>query len=135
MTPAEQGPADAGRSASEQEDAFRRDKPARFEANAVRHLRAHLSGPTAAYTDDDLRRRARECVPRARAYGLTSERHIICFVDATYLLDERFDTDPEHDWAGKLLRSDKFAPGHKASVLLATAGNVYNGRDSRGGRR
>ena len=85
----------------EQAAVFRREALQRFEDNAVRHLRTHLPGPTGGYTDGELRRRVRDGVPRSTVYGLASEQQVMCFVDTTFLLGERFDTDPAHDWAAK----------------------------------
>jgi hypothetical protein len=112
----------------EQSDVFRRESLDRFEANAVRHLRTHLADPTQDYTDEELRQRVRNCISRSTSHGLRSEQQVMCFVDTSFLLNEQFDTDPAHAWAAKVLRSEKLEPGQKATVLLATATNVYNGR-------
>jgi hypothetical protein len=112
----------------EQVSVFERLAVADFEARAVTHLRAKLPELTAEFSDAGLVERVRACIPRAAGYGLQSQQQIMCYVDTSFLLGSpEFDTDPRHHWAGHVLRSDKLAPGEKASVLLATACNVYNG--------
>ncbi len=111
----------------EQAAEFRLDALERFEDNAVRHLRTHLAGPTEGLTDGDLRHRVRDCIARSTGFGLASEQQVMCFVDASFLLaSERFEDDPGHVWARIVLESPRLRPGEKASILLATATNVYN---------
>jgi hypothetical protein len=45
---------------------------------------------------------------------------ILCFVDATYLLGEHFDTDRRHGWSRELLTSP-LAAEEKANCLLDSA--------------
>jgi hypothetical protein len=108
-------------------DEFRRRALERFSARAISHLRTHLSGPTSGYSDDELRRRVNDTIARSSKYGLRSEQEVMCFLDATFLLGEGFDTDPAHAWAGRLLGSDAISPSGKASVLLWTANVVHSG--------
>lgn len=115
----------------EQTEVFRQHAMADFEARAIQHLRRDLSEQTAPFSDDDLRRRVHESIPRAGEYGLTTQKQIMCFVDVSFLLGERFDTDPQYAWSGELLRSTKLSPGDKANLLLATACSVYQDRQSR----
>lgn len=109
---------------SEQIEALHADQVRRFEDAAIGHLRLHLATQTRGQTDDQLRRRVRECIPRAERYGLTSEQEIVCFLDATFLLSEGFDSDPETSWARELLEDEELEPSEKAETLLEWAGEV-----------
>src|SRR5262245_36652693 len=111
----------------EQTEAYRPAMVRSFEERVVEHLRRHLAGPTTGATDEELRQRVRSCVPRARAYGLTTQREILCFVDVTYLLGERFDTNPKHNWAPTILRSDKLTSEERAKLTMAVAWSVHRG--------
>lgn len=109
----------------EQEEIFRQQALREFEDKAVQHLRRDLSEQTASFSDDDLRLRVRQCIPRSSDYGLTTQKQIICFVDVSFLLGEQFDTDPSHAWAGELLKGQKLSATNRANLLLATACSVY----------
>jgi len=99
-----------------------------FLKQAVLHLRRDLTDLTATYSDNELRQRIKTRMERARAYGLSNKREIMCFVDVSFLLGERFDSDPAHAWVPLLLHSPKLSSGDRANLLLATACSVY--RDS-----
>jgi hypothetical protein len=106
---------------NQQIDALQADMLRRFEDAAIEHLRLHLTSQAQSYTDDELRQRVRECTIRAELYGLTSEQEIMCFVDATYLLGDRFDSDPSIPWAKELLEDQDLKPPDKAETLLEWA--------------
>lgn len=100
----------------------------RFEDRVVRHLRTHLAEPTQNYTDDELRERIRVSQPRAAQYGLISERHIVSFVDATFLIGEQFDSDPKHSDVRDVLTSKDLDGNTKAGFLVGIAyGRRYRG--------
>jgi hypothetical protein len=109
----------------QQLDVYSQNAMADFEGRAVSHLRRDLAQQTISFTDTDLLTRVRSCIPRAAKYNLTSEKHVMCFVDVSFLLGEHFDLDESQPWAAKLLRSDRVAPGDKGNLLLATACSVY----------
>ena len=111
----------------EHSDALRRQALADFEARAVRHLREHLPGPTATYSDEELLRRVRRAVPRARQHGLLTQRQVVRFLDVTFLLAEGFDQDPRYEWAAVLLRSTKLSAEARSILLLAVAASVHGG--------
>ncbi|MGA2137036.1 MAG: hypothetical protein ABSH50_32495 [Bryobacteraceae bacterium] len=118
----------------EQEDLFRQEAEADFNRRVLLHIRRDLTEPAASMSDEDILRRVRDCGPRAAKYGLITERHLICFVDASILLGPAaFEEQKTMDWARKLLNSDKVSPTDKANLLLATACSVY--RDSHGGNQ
>lgn len=108
-----------------QQDVFRRQARAAFEARAIAHLRRDLAEQTAGLGDDEVTRRVREAIARAERYGLATQRQIVCFVDASFLLGEGFDTDPGHGWAREVLHSPHLAASDKANLLLATACSLY----------
>jgi hypothetical protein len=112
----------------EQIETLQADMLRRFEDAAVEHLRLHLASFTQTYTDDQLRQRAQECIPRSEQYGMSSEQEIMCFVDATFLLSDRFDSDPSTLWARELLEDEELEPSEKAEILLEWASEFSEGR-------
>jgi len=109
----------------EQEDLFRQEAEADFNRRVLLHVRRDLTEPAAAMSDEEILRIVRECGPRAAKHGLTSERHLMCFVDASILLGRSFEEKPSQAWARELLKSSKLAATDKANLLLATACSVY----------
>ncbi len=92
-----------------------------FEERGVGHLRRCLPEATAAYSDAQLKQHIDRCIGRAGRYGLTTERQVMGFVDATYLAGEHFDADPACGWAPRLLESDKMPGDDRASLLVVFA--------------
>jgi hypothetical protein len=109
----------------EQEDLFRQEAEADFNRRVLLHVRRDLTEPAAAMSDEEILRIVRECGPRAAKHGLTSERHLMCFVDASILLGRSFEEKPSQAWARELLKSSKLSATDKANLLLATACSVY----------
>src|SRR4051794_30394633 len=109
----------------EQQQVFQKRAAAQFESNALQHLRRDLAEQTKAYTDEQLRTRVNDCIPRAAAYGLMSQKQLMCFVDVSFLLGEHFDADPQHRWSKELLESTKVSALDKGNLLLATACSCY----------
>ena len=72
-----------------------------------------------------------ECVNRAKKYGLTNEYEIVCFVDATLLLGEGFDTDPVNSWARRLLEDSGSTPPERGNELLRRATEIRDTRTRR----
>ena len=99
-----------------------------FEDRALRHVREKLPEQSAGYSDEDARTLIRSCLPRSTSYGLTTERQIMCYLDATVLLGDQFETKPGGEWAMKVLRSDKVSRTDAAMLLLATSCSVYRSR-------
>lgn len=114
----------------EQDERLRLQALVEFENRGVRHLRQQLRQPTAPFRDDELRQRIRACVLRAQQYGLTTEQQVMVFVDASYLVSEDFDSNPESDWAARILSSDQLEAVDKANLLIAVAFSVHNDKQS-----
>jgi hypothetical protein len=108
--------------------AFKDASLANFEDRGVRHLRKVLPDATAPYSDDQLRRRIRECIDRAAKYGLTTERQIMYFADSTFIADEHFDTAPDGMRARDVLLDRELAGDEKALLTLAAARGMANNR-------
>jgi len=89
-----------------------------FIERGVQHLRRNLPAQTAAFSDEQLRQRILACMDRANAYGLTTERHVMTFVDATYLSGENFDTSADDPRAHEVLTDPLLSPDAKAMMLL-----------------
>lgn len=88
-----------------------------FLNRGVSHLRKHFPSRVEDASDDDLRNWIRSCIPRAGAYGLTSQYEVMCFVDATILLGADFDSEPNYRLAAQLL-CDASKPNQKRAKLL-----------------
>ena len=112
------------------DEAFRQDALRRFVERVLAHLRQDLAKQTAGCADDALRARVGSCIERAKTYGLLTQREVVCFVDATYLLGEDFDTAAETEWAAEILRSDASA-ADRALSLVATSGRISEARRER----
>lgn len=104
-------------------EAFEKTAYEAFEDAVVRQLRDLFADRVRAATDDDIRARVRACIPRARAYGLATQYQVMCFIDATYLLGEQFDTDPRYPTLRELLASP-LGGEDKAGCLLTSACGV-----------
>ncbi len=91
-----------------------------FEDGVLRQLREVFPDKVRAFPDEDIRGRISACIPRAGVYGLTTQYQVMCFIDATYLLGEQFDGDPQYPSIRELL-SSPLAPEDKADCLLAAA--------------
>jgi hypothetical protein len=91
-----------------------------FEDGVLRQLREVFPDKVRAFTDEDIRGRIRAGIPRASVYGLTTQYQVMCFIDATYLLGVKFDSDPRYPSIRELLLSP-LAPEDKADCLLVSA--------------
>jgi len=98
-----------------------------FEQRGVRHLRRRLPRATSAFSDEELRLRVRDGIRRARPYGLTTERQVMCFVDTGFLIGEDFDTRPDSYWARAILDKRDMAADHRAYWLVTGAQRVVRG--------
>jgi hypothetical protein len=106
----------------EQMAAFSRAASEDFERRAVGHFRATLSQIAADFSDEELKRRLRDCAARAANYGLVMEREALLFADVSLILeDERFEESLDHPWALDILRNHAWPPSVKAERLLEMA--------------
>lgn len=92
-----------------------------FVKRTAVYLRETLPEKTAQYAEEALRRRVKEDVRRAQAYGFTWESSIVRFVEAGFLLERDFDRNPRYDWAGPILRSKEYGEQERSLVLIACA--------------
>jgi len=104
---------------SHHHNAFRAVRLRLFEDRAIQHLRGCFPLETEPHSDDQLRVRVRECIGRASAHGLTTERQVMAFVDVTYIKGVRFDADPDGVWAKKVASNPRVSADEKMGVLLA----------------
>jgi hypothetical protein len=106
---------------AEQNSEFADQARQSFVERALRHAREELPGPVSCLSDDELRQSVRRATGRAGVYGLTTERQIICFLDASLLLGEGFEEQRQHEALRRLLLLDGIPPDRKAATLLAAA--------------
>jgi hypothetical protein len=117
----------------EQAEAYHHVMVEDFVQRGLKHVRKHLAGESRECSDDEVRRRIREGIPRAAQYGLASEQQVIFYVDTSFLLGEHFDRDPQYPWAAEILRSTKLTGDEKASVLFGTACSVSEANKAKKG--
>lgn len=99
-----------------------------FVQRAVSHLRTELPDHVRALSDQQLDTWVRDVMMRGEAFGLRSEKQVICMLDSEVLLGPKFYDDPKHRWARTIVTSDKLHPDDKSRVLLATACSVSRGQ-------
>lgn len=102
-------------------DAFAKTAEDNFIDRTCLHLRQVLPRETSAYSDDALHDLVRRDAARARVYGLTWERSIVRFAEATLLLGPAFDLDPRYDWAQMILRNQDFGQDQRSLALVMCA--------------
>lgn len=100
--------------------AFQRTARESFEDGVRDDVREMCPDRVRDVTDRALFDRIRGGRNRARTYGLTTRRQVAVFVSASYLLGERYDTDPQYPWARNLLTAP-LGSDDKADCLLASA--------------
>ncbi len=91
-----------------------------FEDRAVVHIRKNLPRQAAGLTEEDLRSRIRRESERSRTFGLKSEQQIMRFVDANFVLGEKYLDDPGNQWAHQILQ-EKTGADERAIKLLDNA--------------
>lgn len=106
---------------SEHRDAFRQSSTEGFTNRVLKHVREFLPEETAAFSDHSIRERARRCVDRAKKHGLITEKQVFCFIDATFIAGDDFDTHPDHEWARHVLTGEGVTPDQRAGALLGLA--------------
>ncbi len=104
-----------------QVEAFRARAIAEFEARALHHLRREHPDAAGSLSDKELLGRIRACRARAIAYGLPTQRQLMCFVYTTFRLGEHFDREPAHEWVLALLRGSGAEAVDRAVRLLTNA--------------
>lgn len=102
-------------------NAFAKTADENFVDRTCVHLRRVLPTETSACSDDALRDRVRLDAARSRVYGLTWERSIVPFVEASLLLGPAFDLDPRFDWAPMILRNQDFGQDERSLALVMCA--------------
>jgi hypothetical protein len=106
---------------TEHEDAFQAVAEDNFLERAAAHLRENFPDQTAALSQSEIRTRVRDGRTRARGYGFETERDVIRFIDAQFLLGDEFDRNPRHQWAKEYLDVDGAAPEDRALALIEKA--------------
>jgi hypothetical protein len=63
-------------------------------------------------------------VNRSHKYELRTERQIVCMVDATVMLGDRFEEQERYSWALTVLNSPHLIADDRARLMLVTAAKV-----------
>jgi hypothetical protein len=83
---------------------FQRAAYRQFEGLMITHLRCCYTATVSRLSDDDLRSLIREGTERAWKYGVTDAYDICRYIECIATYGEDFDTQPETEWAGEILR-------------------------------
>ena len=70
----------------------------------VLHLRERFPGHAGYLTQEQLLRVARHGCERAEQHGFETERDLSLYTELTVMLGAGFDSDPQLEWAGEVLR-------------------------------
>ena len=107
-----------------QVDAFADLRWEAFFHRTSQHVRANFPDATGGMSETDLRLVFDSVVRRCQAFGLHSERQIICMMDSTMLLGDRFEEQPKYRWARDVLTSERMSADDRAKRVLAAAVRV-----------
>jgi hypothetical protein len=118
----------------EQLDAFLAVRWDAFYRRVRLHVRKELPEEAALLGEAGLRLVFDSSVRRAESYGLRTERQIVCIVDATVLLGDRFEEREEYGWAKAVLNSPVLIADDRARLVLMTAARLAPGSEDAGGR-
>ncbi len=95
-----------------------------FYTRTRRHVRHVFTDRIQGLSEADLRALFDSSVARAHSFGLRTERQIVCVMDATILLGDRFENNPHYAWGEDILRSRRLIADDRARLLLAVARRV-----------
>ena len=77
-----------------------------YEGEVIRHLRNIFPACVSEVLDGEIRERVQRCIPRAGGCRLTTQYDVLCFIDATYVLGEFFDSDESNPSLASLLKDE-----------------------------
>jgi hypothetical protein len=98
-------------------ESLKADRRAQFEEGVAAHLERAYPEEVWDAAPEDLRARVHESVEKALSYGIDIEKDVSAYVDITFELGESFDTDPEQEWAGKILRDETLSGTEKIAKI------------------
>ena len=108
----------------EQLDALAAARLDRFYARVRKHVRQEFPAKTYIFDEPTLRTIFDSVMRRSHAFGLRTERQIVCMMDATILLGDRFEEQPGHLWAHDMLGSPYLIADDRAKLVLTTAARI-----------
>jgi hypothetical protein len=92
----------------------------RFIQYAVGYVAKHFPDQHAALGAESSRRAVADAIERAESYGFERDADVLAYVTLVFMFGRDFDRDPEHAWAGEVLRSPE-GPDARMSRLQALA--------------
>jgi hypothetical protein len=92
-----------------------------FEERTTRHLREFFPEKMNGISAEGARAFIRECVARARAFGLESEQAVVCYAHLPLLLGEDFERQPRWGFMPLLLRQEEYHPNDRAKLAMILA--------------
>jgi hypothetical protein len=88
-----------------------------FEDRMVEHLNQFFKAKTKPMGEEAVRQSIRDGVGRASGYFVESERDVARFIDLKFALHQEWDTQPEMDWAKKILDDMSLAGEQKMDQI------------------
>jgi hypothetical protein len=95
-----------------------------FYRRVCAHVRKEFPEEAARLGEAGLRSVFDSSVTRSDRFGLRTERQIVCIVDATVMLGDRFEEQARYDWALQVLTSPHLIADDRARLVLVTAAKV-----------
>lgn len=96
----------------------------RFEGRAMIHVRQCFPERSNALGEDGLLSLIREGIGRAQSYGIEIERDVVKYIDLMVVFGEKFDTDPNHPEANRILTHKRLSARSKMGKLYAYFNDV-----------
>ena len=100
---------------------------ARFEREAVEHVKGFAPKHTEVLGEDGTRTVVRAGIERAARYDFNAPGPVHFFLDLMFVLGSEFDKDPQYPWAAEIL-NDKSIPGQmpRADRLHGRASEYFD---------
>jgi hypothetical protein len=95
-----------------------------FYRRVCTHVRKEFPEEAARLGEPGLRSVFDSSVSRSDRFGLRTERQIVCMVDSTVMLGDRFEEQPRYSWALQVLTSPHLIADDRARLVLVTAAKV-----------
>lgn len=106
----------------EQYQSFEQAEWRKFVASAIQHVREDLPELATELSDADLAARVEIAVRRGEGFGLTTEYDLLCFLDASLLLNDAcFDANPKYAPIRSVLQDASLESDDKAEQVLTLA--------------
>lgn len=101
----------------EQMQVFAEHVRKQFEVNMLHDLRRRFPVETKAVSDEQLAKRIRIGIEKAKCYGLNLTHHVRAYLEFDIVYGADFDVSPATGWAGRILRNYRITADAKLQAL------------------